>query len=181
MAGDKQAADSASMEATPAAAKQDAAQGKPTQAGDVPDASTGGAEAATADLGAQTVQHKQDAQDANDAMTVHIEADHAQQVKPEGAVHQSAPNAAADRTAAQKADVGLAANQASVRNVVHEEQDKEPVSVPKSVEHLDLPSKPTQGAPEANPMSLASNALDPATAPGQPGIEVPAKEASPLT
>jgi len=182
MAGDKQAADSASMEATPAAAKQDAAQGKPTQAGDVSLAPTGGTEAATADLGAQTVQHKQDAQDANDATTVHAEADTALHVKPEAVVHQSAPNAAADRTAAQKPDMGLAANQASASNVDQEEQDKEPVSVPKSAGHLaPMPSKPTQGAPEANPMSLASNALDPATAPGQPQIEVPAKEALPLT
>ena len=177
MAGDKQAADSASIEATPAAAKQDAAQGKPTQAGDV----SVGAEAATADLGAQTVQHKQDAQEANDAMTVHAEADTAQQVKPEAVVHQSAPNAAADRTAAQKADVGLAANQVSASNLVQEEQDKEPASVPKSDQHLDSASKPVQGAPEASPMSLAGNALDPATAPGQAQIEVPAKEALPLT
>ncbi len=164
------------MEATPAAAKQDAAQGKSTQAADVPV----GAEAATADLGSQTVQHKQDAQEATDAMTVHVEADTAQQVKPKAVVHQSAPNAAADGTAAQKADMGLAANQVSA--MVQEVQHKEPVSVPKSAEHLaPLPSKPTQGVLEAKPMWLASNALDPATAPGQPQIEVPAKEALPLT
>ncbi len=177
MAGDKQAADSASMEATPAVAKQDAAQGKPTQAGDAPLAPTGGAEAATADLCAQTLQRKQAAQEASDAATVHVEADTAQQNKPEAVVHQSAPTAAADSTAAQKADEGLAANQASASN---KEQDK-PVSGPKSAEHLaPLPSKTTQGAPEANPMLLTSKALDAATAPGQPQIEVPAKEASPL-
>lgn len=177
MAGDKQAADSASMEATPAVAKQDAAQGKPTQAGDAPLAPTGGAEAATADLCAQTLQRKQAAQEASDAATVHVEADTAQQNKPKAVVHQSAPTAAADSTAAQKADEGLAANQASASN---EEQDK-PVSGPKSAEHLaPLPSKTTQGAPEANPMLLTSKALDAATAPGQPQIEVPAKEASPL-
>ncbi|KAL0042710.1 hypothetical protein WJX79_008364 [Trebouxia sp. C0005] len=56
--GDKQAADSASMEATPAVAKQDAAQSNSTQAGDVPDAATGGADAANADLGTETVQHR---------------------------------------------------------------------------------------------------------------------------
>ena len=180
MTGDKQAADSASMEVTPAAAKQDAAHGKPTQAG-VPDAPSGGAEAATADLGAQTVQHKQDAQDANVAMTVHVEADTAQQVKPKAVVHQSAQNAAADRPAAQKADLGLAAKQASAGSVVHEEQNKEPVSVTKSVEHPDMSSKPAQGAPEANSMSLGSDGLDPATAPGQAQIEVRTKEASLLT
>lgn len=168
--GDKQAADSPSMEATPAAAKQGAAQGKLTQAGDV----SIGAEAATADLGAQTVPHKQDAQE-NDAMTVHVEAGTAQQVKPEAVVHQSAPHAAAGKTAAQNADVGLDSN------TVEEEQDKATVSAPKSIEHIALPSKLTQGVPEADPMSLASNALDVALAIGQPQIEVPAKEASSLT
>ncbi|DBA90252.1 hypothetical protein WJX77_005954 [Trebouxia sp. C0004] len=174
--GDKQAADSATMEATPAAAKQDAAQSKPTQAGDVPM----GAEAAVADLGAQTVQHKQDAQDANDAMTVHVEADTAQIVKPEAVVHQSASNAAANRTDAQKTDAGLAANQASASNDVKKEQDKAPASVPKSVEHHALLSKSTQGALGDSPMSLASNALDAAVAPGQPQTDITAKKASSL-
>lgn len=176
MTGDKQAADSATMEATPAAAKQDAAQGKPTRAGDVPT----GAEAAAADLGAQTVQYRQDAQDAMDAMTVHAEADTAQQVKPKP-VHQPASNAAANRTAAQKADVGLAANQASASNAAQEHKDKDSVPAAKCVEQLAVPNKPTQGASGENPMTLADNALDAAVAPGQPQIEVPAKEASTLT